>query len=444
MSSPHALMAEGERLALRGQTREAMDRFEAAHRQLTEDPRVLLRMAAALGPSDPDAALRAATRATRVAPRSAAAHALRAKYALMAGDPRTATEAARRALELGPDNAMAQTLVHLATAARGDYGLALAGLVRHGIFEQSDVTSMAMECFLSRWWQEGPLLISLPAISIPRPSDSVDAKPTAHSRGAARDLHSAYFRGDAIGMLWALAELRRADPSHEDVASGYAAALHLCGRDDLAEPWVRRALDEQRAAARRVHEQRDQRLIAKMGKAITRRKTASTAPPWDLEPEPEGLILAAWIYLGLRDLKVARRLAERGSRRVNPFDRWEARLVLASVDLLSGRRREALAELRTAVSEEPMVLQVWFHRAALLPTMQAMGRAVAAAWTSGDAGLEKALRAELGRVLSDPTRPRGSGGLNRALARTTAELDPSDKALVLNYARRGLEAAATE
>jgi len=439
LSGPYALMAEGERLAGKGLIREATERFEAAHKQAPKDARVLLRLASAIASDDPAGALRAAQRATKLAPGSAAAHTLRAKYALLSGDPATAHDAARRALELAPGNGMASTLTHLAAGMRGDYPAALAGLVRDGIFEQSDVTALAMECFLKRWTAEGPACAPLPELPIPKPTDPVERRTDGGGTAAVRDLHAAYGAGDPIGMLQALAELRPAQPQHEDVAAGYAAALHQCGRNDLAEPWARRALDEQRAAAKRAYERRSQGLLARVGRALSRRG-APKPPAEGFDPEPEGLILAGWIYLGLGDLKVARKLAERGSRTVNPFDRWEARLVLALCDLLSNRRREALAELRTAVAEEPMTLYLWFHRAALLPTMQAMSRSIAAARAAGDEALERALRIELGQISANPARPKGSRALKSALAQTRVELGAEDLDLLRGYAELGLEA----
>ncbi len=250
MSGPYALMAEGERLAGKGLIREATERFEAAHKQAPKDARVLLRLASAIASDDPAGALRAAQRATKLAPGSAAAHTLRAKYALLSGDPATAHDAARRALELAPGNGMASTLTHLAAGMRGDYPAALAGLVRDGIFEQSNVTALAMECFLKRWTAEGPACAPLPELPIPTPTDPVERRTDGGGTAAVRDLHAAYGAGDPIGMLQALAELRPAQPQHEDVAAGYAAALHQCGRNDLAGPWARRALDERRAAAK--------------------------------------------------------------------------------------------------------------------------------------------------------------------------------------------------
>ncbi len=440
MSGPHALMAEGERLAAKGLIREATERFENAHKQAPKDARVLLRLASALASDDPAGALRAAQRAAKLAPGSAAAHTLRAKYALLSGDPATAHDAARRALELAPGSAMASSLMHLAAGMRGDYPAALGGLVKDGIFEQSDVTALAMECFLRRWTAEGPACAPLPDLPIPKPTDPIERRSECGAATAVKDLHAAYDAGDPIGMLQALAELRPANPQHEDVAAGYAAALHQCGRNDLAEPWVRRALDEQRAAAKRAYERRRQGLLSRVGRAFSRRG-APKAPAEGFDPEPEGLILAGWIYLGLGDLKVARRFAERGSKTVNPFDRWEARLVLALCDLLSGRRREALAELRTAVAEEPMMLHLWFHRAALLPTMHAMSRSIAAARTAGDEALERAMRFEFGQISANPARPKGSRAFRSALAQARVELGPENLDLLRNYAERGLDAA---
>jgi tetratricopeptide (TPR) repeat protein len=438
------LMVEGERLAAAGRVGEAARKFEEAHKELPGDARVFLRLAAATSPSDPRAALRAARRATEISPNSAAAHALLARYALLAEEPDEALKAARRTLELAPDNAMAPTLLHLAKGMKGRYGEALAGLVTDGIFEQTDTTALAMELFLRRWREEGPAYAPLPEdLEVPAPGDPVDPEDHGHAGPASKHLHEAYDQGDAIGMLEALPDLRTEEPDHPDVAAGYAAALHQCGRNDLAEPWVRRALEEQRASAAEEFEQATGRALARFGRAITRRPEPKR-PADGFDAEPEGLILAGWIYLSLGELKPARKLAERGSKTVNPFDRWEARLVLASVHLEAGQRQAALAELRDAVDEEPLVLYLWLHRAALLPAMKAMGRAITAARKEGDRNIELALRGEMGRIATDPGRLKGSRRLAAALEQTEIDLPQDDVHWIRGYAERGLGVAAKE
>jgi len=87
-----------------------------------------------------------------------------------------------------------------------------------------------------------------------------------------------------------------------------------------------------------------------------------------------------------------------------------------------------------------MTLYLWFHRAALLPTMQAMSRSIAAARAAGDEALERALRIELGQVSANPARPKGSRTLKSALAQTHVELGAEDLDLLRGYAELGLEA----
>lgn len=416
------LVARGELLAEQGDLKSARRAFEDAAAAAPRDHRVLLCHAAAVAGVQPGEAPRLARQAADLARGSAAASALAAKYALFAGEHRAAEELADRALATEKGSGLARTVRSLATLPSSDPERGVAGLVEHGIFEESRVAGMAALLLLRRWQALGPVAPPIPhGLKLPAPGGGATERARTPLAGR-RALHRAYSQSDGAAMLLAL---RCIAPTDADYDTGYATALHLCGRDDLADPWVRAALAGQRAQRTRQHSRR--------------RGKATGLPADDLwASEPETLVLAAWIALGLGDAKRARKYAARGSRTANPFDRWDARMALAAAADAGGDPAVALAELTLAVSEEPTVLRLLLHKAALHPVLLALRAAVEAAQTAGGGPVAKALRHEMLRILTDPRAPGRRRALQRLLQEGCNSIGDAEANVLRPYAQRGL------
>lgn len=420
------LVASGEAFAARGDTERAARAFSEAARAAPRDYRVLLVHGSAISPMRPREAARLARRAADLAPDSSAACALAAMHALLAGDGLVAQDYAIRALSAEPGNCLARTVRSLASLAGGEHQRGIAGLVRDGIFEERRVAGLAALMLLRRWRALGPVWPPVPVgIELPTPDASRSARGRAPA-GSRRALHHAYSRGDGAGMLLVLRRIPTSDPDYE---IAYASALHLCGRDDLADQWIRAALAPERHPRSRGRARRGSRSQADLSS-----ESASHAP--------ELLVLAAWIALGTGDVKRARRYADRGSRTVNPFDRWDARLALAAAADEEGDERLALAEATLAVYEEPTVLRLLLHKVALHPVLVALRSAVESAESAGRAEAARVLRREMLRILMDPRPPGRRRRLRRLLRDGLIDVDRVDFEALAAYAERGLRCVA--
>jgi tetratricopeptide (TPR) repeat protein len=332
-----------------------------------------------------------------------------------------AERAASEALREDPTNSLAPTVLAWALAGQGKWDEALERFIRGGVFEDSGVRSEIMLLLMARWRDPGPVHPPAPPGFDP-PTPAGDAKAASADRAPRRvvsALSRAYFAHDPAEMLPLLDTLSREAPGCQQIALGWAAALHLFGLDDRAEPWVVAAL----------------RLARASGSARGRAE--------DGEPNPEALLLAARVYAGTGDLKKATRFAERASATANPFDRWEARLVLADVREREGKRPEALGEACAALEEEPLAFGPALARVALRGVFEGLRDAVSLAESAGAASFARACRREMGLILGDP-RPRArSRGLARALATPPEGLPADVRDLLTAYARRGVRSVLT-
>ncbi len=402
MASAMALVGKGERLARAGDWAAAERCFTEAHRLRPKDARIVVRQAAAFEAQSPVAALNAALRAAEASPNSAIAHIFVARFALAADRPKPAARAAGRALELDRDNGLARSVLALAQSDQGKWEETLDLILEHGLFEEWSISAHALLRLERRWTELGPVYPPAPhGLEIPTP----DAKPASEHSGSARGLmsaiRSAYSRGDGGEMLRLLGPMRAADPESTEAPAGYAAALSLCGRDDLAEPWIKHALRVQAKESRRQWQASVNKPLARLGRKL-RRKPDPDMPKEIDEAEPEALVLAGRVHLGLGDLTKAARYIERGSRLINPFDRWEARLIQAAIHDRQSDVVSALGELRLAIAEEPSVLPVALQRVTLHGAMSAAREAVIEAEKAGDEVRARALRAALCRVHAGP------------------------------------------
>jgi len=420
------LVARGEVLAGHGDPESAKKAFRDAAGASPRDHRVLLRHAAALAATQPREAARLARRAAELAPSSSAACALAAMHALFAGDNRAAEELATRALSAERENGLARTVRSLAALAGGDHERGVAGLVEYGIFEERGVAGFAALLLLRCWQALGSVFPPAPAgLKLPAPGATASQVNRASPRSR-RALHRAYSRGDGANMLFALRQIPSSDPDYE---VAYATALHLCGRDDLADPWVRVALVRQR--------------IERLRQLSRRRGREAGVPPDDVDTsEPETLVLAAWIALGVGDARRARKHAERGSRTINPFDRWDARLALAAAADAGGDEPVALAEVTLAVSEEPTVLRLLLHKVALHSVLETLRTAVESADRAGSVAAASVLREEMLRILTDPRPPGPRRRLQRHLQEGWITLGDDQAEVLRSYAQRGVRCVA--
>ncbi len=397
------------------------------------EPRLLLRHASLIENRSPAKALELARRAIEQSPTSCGARSIAARIALTSGDPAEAAAHASEALRLDREGAMARTVRALAEMARGHWGEALPSLLRDGVFEEWSIVARAVLLLLRRWRELGPVRPPLGADAPVLAPDSPQAAPRGGGRASARALYShvreAYNEGDGEAMLVWLMPMRSIAPDDTDVPAAFATAYYLCGRPDLADPWAEEALRVQAREARAQHKQRRGR----------KDRSVSAGQPPEEEASPEAVVLAAQVALEAGAIGKARRLAEVGSRRVNPFDRWEARLVLAEALDGQGKPDLALAELAQAVAEEPSVLPLALHRVAAHPFL-VVAREVLAMEPPTREPLREALRTAMCRLLTDPRRPRGDRRLARELAAVRSSL-PAEAASVLEaYARGGVRA----
>lgn len=414
MGVPARTIRELERHAREGRWDEAAKLVREATRGAKPDVRLLLRHITLLEPTNAREALRQAQRAVELAPQLPAVRAIAARAALVADEPALASEHAEKALAREPEQGLARTLRHLAAMRNGAWAEGISGLLRDPIFEERSVVGRALVLLLSRWRELGPVAPPLPEAA-PRtaPEDPpVSVGPRLSARTFYSAARTAYSDGDGSAMLAAAAGLRSLDPDDPDGASAYAAAYHLCGEHVLAERWVRTAIAQQRAKSRKQE-----------------------APEGDSEDgaEPETVLLAASIALESGDLAQAARLAAAASPKVNPFDRWEARLVLAQALIGQERTDAALRELEQAYSEEPCVLALALNRVAGHGFLVAARRLLLADQPP-EAG--RALRAAMCRVLSAPRRLTGDRRLRALVGILTGEAD--DLAAVRAFAEKGL------
>ncbi len=403
MASARALVGKGERLARAGEWEAATRCFRDAHDLRPKDSRILIRQAAASERHDPVAALNVALQAAAVAPNSAIAHTFVARFDLAADRPKPAARAATQALKLDPENGLARSVLALALADQGRWDEALASILKHGLFEEPTILAHALLRLERRWVELGPVFPPMPhGLDVPQP----DAKPKPEEPGGSprrlmSAIRAAYARCDGGEMLRLLGPMRAASPEDTEVPAAYAAALSLCGRDDLAEPWIKNALRVQAKESRERWQRSVNRPLARLGRRLRHRPDPDMPKEVD-EAEPEALVLAGRVYLGLGDLTKAARYAERGSRLVNPFDRWEARLVQASIRDRQSDLSGALDALRLAIAEEPSVLPVAIQRVVLHTSMSAARDAVTDAERAGDHLRASALRTALCRVHAGP------------------------------------------
>lgn len=439
MPAAWRLVEAGERSAAAGDLASARERFRSAHAEAPKDHRVLLCHAMAIGDRDPAGAVNLCIQAAQIAPRLASTHAVCAWFSLLASRYPAAVRSSSKAVELDALNPLAHTVWALAQAGTGHWEAALRRLYANGVFESAPVAAVVTLRLMRRWRELGPVWPPLPKEyqepEVPNSQGTSPTRPAAASVG--KRLYRAYLRCDGATMLAALGVLRAASPESPDIAPGYAAALYFCGRSDLAEPWVRRALREQRKAAKREWERGLDRIVARAWRRLRRLPRPVRADD-EHEPSGEALLLAAKIGLSLGDLSRARGYAERASRLINPFDRWEARLVLAEVHDREGRTAEALSGIRAAIREEPSVVQLILHRVFFHSVLTAARDAIVSAEQAGDARLAGALRAAMAGILTDPRRPGRSRLLRRLLVATKAELLEPTRAALLEFATTGM------
>jgi tetratricopeptide (TPR) repeat protein len=434
------MVRQAERLARSGSWDKCVALLREAEKQAPREHRLLLRHASLLERQSPDQAVRACRQALELAPRSPGAHAIAARVALTSGDPAEATRHSDGALALDRESGMARTVRALASMELGRWDEGLASLLTDGVFEEWSIVARAVLLLTRRWRELGPVRPPLsthaPVVGPDSATAALREGGRASGRALYRHVREAYVRGDGEAMLVWLMPLRSVTPDDTDIPAAYATAYHLCGRDDLAEPWSEAALRSQAAEARA-----DRKRAAKAAK---RAKGAASAPAAvEEDASPEAVALASAVALELGDFSRARKLAEVASRRINPFDRWEVRLTLAEVLDRQTKTDAALAELTLAVAEEPSVLPLALHRIAAYPFLTAARAVLSDSSVDAGSDLARELRRAMCSVIAVPRRPRGDRALARELAKA-GTLAPEHGQVLRAFAESGIRPGGPE